>query len=214
MAAASGYGVDIQATIDVGGNPQLTANFSPNGDLAKPRWSICAPPDVTRCSPTGQTGSLQPGTVAAGTVFLASATFGGQTYEARSAPWGGRVRATAPPRLVGRPKVGAKVHGVGGAWTGGWGSEFDRLRVQACRTMTGKHCVTLSAQGEAYPGSGRHAVVVRARYVGWYLFAYDQRFARDTLFALPAYGSAAAIPPLKTGRTVARSAPAGPVENP
>jgi hypothetical protein len=53
--------------------------------------------------------------------------------------------------------------------------------------------------------------MVPRRYVGWYLFAYDQRLARDTAFAEPGYNEAAAVPPLHTGRTVTRSSPVGPV---
>jgi hypothetical protein len=208
--AAARYGVEIQATVDPFGDPQLTANFRPDAGLAEVRWSICSPPDVTRCTRTHRAGGLQPGEVAPGTVFAAIARYHGHTYRARTVPWGGRLRAAAPPRLEGRPEVGAAVEPAGASWTGGWGSEFSRLRVQACRTITGKHCVTLSAEGEAYPGRGRRAVI-RRRYVGWYLFAYDQRLAHDTIFATPAYGSAEAVPPLQPGPTVAPSAPIGPV---
>jgi hypothetical protein len=56
-------------------------------------------------------------------------------------------------------------------------------------------------------------VRVARRFIGWYLFAFDQRFAADTVFDDPAYGSPGAVPPLKVGRTVARSEPAGPVRS-
>ena len=120
---------------------------------------------------------------------------------------------TARPRLEGQPEVGATVKPVPGAWRGGWGAEFDRLRVQACRTIDARRCVTLSAEGEDYHGRHRRALL-RNRHVGWYLFAIDQRFARDTVFAGVGYGRASDIPPLEPGRTVARSAPVGPVRMP
>jgi hypothetical protein len=106
--------------------------------------------------------------------------------------------------------AGATVRPVGGRWTGGWGSELSRLRVQACRAREGRNCVTLSAEGVEYPGSHRTARVDR-RYVGWYLFAYDQRLARDTVFGGPAYGRPSDVPPLGAGGTVVRSAALGPV---
>jgi hypothetical protein len=56
-----------------------------------------------------------------------------------------------------------------------------------------------------HPGPHRR-VVVGARYVGWYLFAFDERLSRDTAFAEPGYGVPSAIPPLRTSRAVVRSA--------
>ena len=76
---ATACGVGIQAVFDAAGNPELVANFSPDGGLAKARWSICSPPDVTRCTPTPHLVALRPGPVPAGTVFEASATYEGRT---------------------------------------------------------------------------------------------------------------------------------------
>jgi hypothetical protein len=56
-----------------------------------------------------------------------------------------------------------------------------------------------------HPGPHRRAVV-RPRYAGWYLFAFAERLSRDEAFAEPGYASPRAIPPLKTSRTVVRSA--------
>jgi hypothetical protein len=60
-------------------------------------------------------------------------------------------------------------------------------------------------------GFSKRPVVVGRRFIGWYLFAFDQRFAADTIFASPGHGLPAAVPALKLGATVARSAPLGPV---
>jgi len=56
--------------------------------------------------------------------------------------------------------------------------------------------------------------VVGAWFTGWYLFAFDQRFAHDTAFGLPGYGSPAAVPAINASATVARSVPLGPVIGP
>jgi hypothetical protein len=226
-ATQTGYGVDIQAIYSRAGNPSLVANFYPDGALAKPRWSICMPPDINVCSPARSAGQfLQPGPMPAGTVFEAAAAYSGHLYIARTARWKGSVRAVVAPRLHGRPRSGDAVTPRGAVWTGGWasvrnykpkdaldsggrGRNFDFLSVEACRTRTGRHCVNLSRpKGD---GFSRRPVTVRRRFVGWYLFAFDQRLAADTIFSSPAYGLPAAVPPLRTGPTVARSAPLGPV---
>lgn len=226
------YGVDIQAVYDAHGNPALVANFSPDGGLATPRWSVCSPPNVTVCTPARPSADrgFEPGATPAGTIFQATATYKGHTYAARSAPWQGTVRAIVPPRLDGHPRYRARVTAHGASWTGGWktdptftpqdgndsggrGPNFDYLRVQACRTRDGRRCVTVSAPGEGF-GFARRPPVVSNSFTGWYLFAFDERFAHDTAFAEPGYGSPSAVPPLQAGATVARSAPLGPVIGP
>jgi hypothetical protein len=63
-------------------------------------------------------------------------------------------------------------------------------------------------------GFSNRPVVVGEWFTGWYLFAFDQRFAKDTAFAEPGYLTAAAIPPVIASTTVARSAPVGPIIGP
>jgi len=230
-SARPGYGVDIQAIYDTAGNPSLVANFSPDGGLPKPRWSICSPSSVNVCRPANNaTQFLTPGPTPAGTVFQATATYEGKTYVARSAPWLGTVRATVPPRLNGHPRYGAAVTPHGASWTGGWqsdssykpqdggdsggrGPNFDFLSVEACRTRAARRCVNLSAPTESY-GFSKRPPVVGAWFTGWYLFAFDQRLAHDTAFAQPGYRTPAVVPAVKAGATVARSAPVGPVIGP
>jgi hypothetical protein len=224
---ADRYSVDIQAVYTGAGEPLLGANFFPNGALATPHWSICRPPDVSACTPTVAGQELRPGSTRPGTVFEASATYDRRTYTARSAVWLGTVRAISPPRLIGRPAIGATVAAHGARWSGGWqtdpawrphdgsdsggrGASFDYLRIEACRTRDGKRCVTISAPNQGYGFSNRPPVVA-ARFAGWYLFAFDERFAHDTAFAGVGLSSPEALPPLKAGPTIARSAPAGPI---
>jgi hypothetical protein len=212
IAAPIGNGVSIQALYDKAGNPEMGANFIPNGNLAKPSWSKCPPPNVNICTPASSSQFLRAGPTPAGTVFQASATYRGQTYIARTAPWQGTVQATSPPALEGRPRYQAAVRPEGASWAGGWGGEFDFLSIEACRTRSATHCVNLSAaEGEGF--SSRPAIV-GAWFTGWYLFAFDQRLAKDTAFAEPGYPTAAGIPPIRAGATVARSAPAGPIIGP
>jgi hypothetical protein len=205
--------VGIQAIYDEAGNPDLTANFLPDGSLAKPSWSICPPPDVNVCTPArSKSQFLQAGPTPAGTVFQASATYRGHTYIARTVPWQGTVQATSPPRLDGSPRYHAAVRPEGASWAGGWGSDFDFLSVEACRTTDATRCVNLSA-AKGYGFSSRPPIV-GAWFTGWYLFAFDQRLAHDTAFAEPGYSTAAAIPPVKAGPTVGRSGPVGPIIGP
>ena len=223
------YSIDIQAVYDAAGNPSLVANFSPDGGLAKPRWSTCSPPDLNVCTPTSATQSLNAGATSAGTVFQATATYKGRTYVARTAPWLGTVRAVIAPRLTGQPLYDATVTPYAANWTGGWqsdptykphdgddsgghGPDFDFLNVEACRTRAARHCVNLSAP--AGYGFSKRPPVVDAWFTGWYLFAIDGRFAYDTSFAESGYRNAATAPPVRLGATAAHSAPFGPVIGP
>ena len=222
------YGVGIQAVYDQSGDPLLVANFLPNGGLAKPRWSICAPPDASVCKPAPSASQeLIPGATKPGTVFKATATYRGTTYAATSAVWQGQVRAVRPPRLSSEARVGARVRAIAARWRGGWRVEpgyhsrrgaqsggrahaIDQLRVEACRTRGGAHCLNVSPVTWAGSSKGG-AVRVGARFKGWYLFAFDQRFSGDQAFATSGYGSPEDSPTLTVGATVARSRPYGPV---
>ena len=123
--------------------------------------------------------------------------------------WHGRVTAASRPRLLGQPRVGARVNPVRAGWTGGWGNESDQLGVEACRTKTARHCVIVSGGGLGCPDHSR--AVARRAIKGWYLFALDARSPADEVCAGVAYGSESDIPLWHVGRTVARSAPLGPV---
>jgi hypothetical protein len=92
-------------------------------------------------------------------------------------------------------------------------ADLPQQRGRFARDAQAKRCVTLSAPGEGFGFSNRPPII-GAWYTGWYLFALDGRFAHDTIFAAPAYGSPASVPPWKLGATVARSAPTGPVIGP
>lgn len=221
------YGVVIQAVYDRNGNPLLGANFSPDGALAKPRWSICAPPTTSVCKPVaGSSQELTPGATAPGTVFKAIATYRGTTYAAISAMWKGQLHALRRPGL-GEPRVGVRVSPTRATWQGGWkavgsyhsqlGAQsggrapaIDQLSVEACRTRSGAHCLNLSPVAVATGDTGA-AVRIGSRFKGWYLFAFDQHFSGDTAFATPAYGKPQDVPTLRVGPTVARSRPYGPV---
>jgi hypothetical protein len=223
------YSVDIQAVYDQNGNPSLVANFAPNGALATPRWSICPPPNSSTCTPASSTSQeLTPGPTRAGTVFQASAVYMGTTYTGISAVWEGQLHAVRAPTLKGEPRVGARVSPTVATWQGGWQTQLnyqrpqdgaqsggrapaiDQLRVEACRTRKGTHCLNLSQVTSAGSSNGS-AVRIGRRFKGWYLFALDQRFSGDAAFATPAYRSPEDAPTLKVGPTVARSAAYGPV---
>ncbi|MGH2858371.1 MAG: hypothetical protein ACRDMJ_12925, partial [Solirubrobacteraceae bacterium] len=230
---AARYEISVQAVYDASGNPSLTANFS--GPI-HPRWSICTPADPSVCRPApgsraigGASAALQVGATPVGTVFEATARYRGRAYEARTAPWQGTVRATGASQLSGSARYGARVTPDGASWVGGWqavpsigaepglarrGANFDYLSVEACRTQDARRCVTI-ASPYASPGArGGQAPPIGAWFTGWYLFAIDQRFTADEAFALPGYGSPAAVPPVKLDAVAVRSAPLGPVAGP
>jgi hypothetical protein len=226
----SSYGIDIQAIYDQNGNPLIGANFRPKANLASPSWETCPPPNASTCTPASTDAqSLEPGPSPAGTVFQATATYEGHTYTARSAVWLGQVRAIHRPRLEGRPQTGSMVMAKPARWHGGWRPDpgykpqlgamsggrlpaFDFLSVEACRTKSASRCINLTAGGSSR-ASAQQPVRVTRRFIGWYLFAFDERLPADTVFDAPAYGSPGAVPPLKLGPTVGRSGPSGPVRS-
>lgn len=202
----------IQAVFDSHGNPSLVANFTGAGPA--PQWSICPPAPGAGCVPTKQTGFpvLTPGPEPAGTVFVATDTARGRTYRA-SVTWQGQVTSVTPPRVVGTPRFGAHVTAVAGRWTGGWGTEFDQLGVEACRSPRGTGCVVMSGGQYGCPGQPARAVV-GGWLPGMYLFAFDLRSARDEACAGVGYAYPGAIPPWPVQQVVSRSAPYGPVKGP
>ena len=197
-----------QLVFDDAGLPELVANPVPHGDKGDVSWAKCAPGGA--CSPAGVGPGLEPGDVPAGTSFVATVSYQGTTTSDTSPPWLGRVTATGSPLLDGPARAGATVTPRAAAWSGGWGSEYDDLRVEACRTPAAARCQTVSAPGEDYPDNDRPAVVGPA-YAGWYLFALDTRYAANTMFAGVGYNDVAAVPPRRVRRTTVRSAPNGPV---
>ena len=159
-----------QRLFDLDGNPQLMANPSPDGTKGTVSWAICRP-GAAACDPAGSERFLEPGPQPAGTVFEASVDYQGSLTTDRSEAWGGRVVATARPRLAGRARVGRRVRVRKASWTGGWGDESDLLVVQVCRTRTARHCAILAARA------------IPRRYRGWYAFAVDRRLPAQQAFA-------------------------------
>ena len=103
------YGVSIQDVFNAAGNPLLIANFSPDGSLATPRWSICLPDAQGPCTPAAaENHALEPGPEPAGTRFVATASYADRTYSA-AVTWQGRVQAVSAPTLRGTPREGGVV---------------------------------------------------------------------------------------------------------
>jgi hypothetical protein len=206
------YAVAIQAVFDQRGDPILGANFSPDGSLAQPTFSICLP-NPGRCKPTHAVhGELEPGREPAGTVFEASATYEHNVYSSRVI-WHGTVATLHPPQLTGAARVGARVMPVAGDWGGGWGGETDQLGVEACRSSTGAECRMLGGGELGCPDQSSRPKVGNW-YTGWYLFAVDARLAADDACAGTGYFSNADLPLWSLGVTVQRSVAAGRVTGP
>ena len=203
-ARASVYGVAIQAVFNGAGNPLLVANFSPDGSLATPHWSICPPDSGGACTiAAAKDGSLETGPEPARTRFVASARYAGRTYSA-AVTWQGRVQAVSAPALRGIAREGRVVNPLPARWTGGWGGEFDQLGVEACATASGTRCRMLGG-GELGCPDNTSRPRLRGWFTGWYLFALDARLAKDDACAGTGYFANADLPPWEVSETVVRS---------
>ncbi len=223
-SAPTSYGVDIQAIYDTAGNPSLVANVAPDGGLATPRWSICSPPNVNICTPARSASQFFDARVDAGRNGLCSDRDlqGQELCPAHRTVAGNRSgdRLTTTYRA---PRYGAAITPHAASWTGGWqadpgyrpadggdsggrGPNSNFRSVEACPTRAARHCVNLSAPADR-GGFSERPPVVGAWFTGWYLFAFDQRFAHDTAFAAPGYSTPVAVPAVKASATVPRSGP-------
>lgn len=210
--AATRYSVEIQAVFNRAGDPLLVANFSPDGSLATPHWSICRPDAGGRCTAAAKNQVLRPGPEPAGTRFLATARYAGRTYSA-AVTWNGRVQALTLPSLGGIPREGGVVDPLPGQWNGGWGGEFDQLGVEACATASGTRCRMLGG-GELGCPDNSSPTPLRGWFTGWYLFALDARLPRDGACAGTGYIANADLPLWRIGPTVTRSAALGQITGP
>jgi hypothetical protein len=213
-----------QGSLTASGNPKPTVVSFPDGASGDMHWSMCRPPDTGACEAIASIGgTANPGPEPAGTVFKLIATYQRHTYS-QSLTWHGAIGVATRPSLTGRARFGATVTSSAASWRGGWGTEYDQLGIEACRTVQGTGCVMLSGNElECSPsGCGSRGGVPfirpnRARignwYTGWYVFALDAHRGTD-LSELVGYGSPAAIPPWPTNATVARSTAYGPVTGP
>jgi hypothetical protein len=198
------YGVSIQDVFNAAGNPLLIANFSPDGSLATPRWSICLPDSGGPCTPAAtKDHALEPGPEPAGTRFVATASYAGRTYSA-AVTWQGRVQAVSAPTLGGTPREGGVVDPLPARWTGGWDGDLDQLGVEACATARGTRCRMLGG-GELGCPDRTSRPRLRGWFTGWYLFALDARLSTESVCAGTGYITNADLPLWKVGETVVRS---------
>lgn len=225
--AVSKSGVEIQQSYDKRGNPALTANIRGAVKVSSPpHWSICPGGSMANCHPVQSSGGdsrssvINPGPTPKSTVFKATVTsVSGHTYVAFTGAWEGTVGVVRWPTVTGTPRVGSVVVPHAGRWKGGWSAmptpnlnaeataaNSDALSIEACRTLTGRHCVNLTPPGD-HAGYSTRPVIVGASFVGRYLFAFDQRLGSPVLTAQPGYPSPAAMPVVKVGDTAAQSAP-------
>ncbi|MDQ6750310.1 MAG: hypothetical protein M3Z33_06120 [Actinomycetota bacterium] len=130
-----------------------------------------------------------------GTVFAATQ----DGVMVRSEPWRGRLRASGPPRVAGKVRVGRVVRPVAAAWQGGWGQERDWLQLQACRTARGDGCVVILDEikyGSCRSGGGRR---LPARYAGRWLRVVDRRIGQIQPFTLEGYSVPEGVRPHRPG---------------
>src|SRR4051812_32934613 len=203
-----------QHVFDNEGLPQLIANPVPDGGKGKiVAWRICAPGAACRSVAVDDDRSLEPGDVAAQTVFEADAVANdGTVTTAHSKPWLGRVTASVPPAVAGTPAVGQLIRPVPASWAGGWQGDSDLLKLEVCKDATGGRCETLSAQGEDPPVCPGAAAVLGRRYAGWWVRAVDHRISAQSAFAGVGYSAARFVPIAKLSRVTVRSELVGPIQ--
>ncbi len=198
------YGVDIQAIFNAAGDPWLVANFTPDGSLATPHWSMCPPAPQDACTPAASKHQeLKPGPEPAGTRFVAAARYAGRTYSA-AVTWQGRVQAVSAPAIAGIPREGSVITPLRAQWTGGWQGDSDQLGVEACARANGTSCRMLGG-GELGCPDNTSRPRLRGWFTGWYLFALDARLPTGDACAGTGYYANADLPVWRVGQTVARS---------
>jgi len=184
------------------GAGELIANPTPDG-WGFVSWAQC-PPGGAACAPVRSTGWVLrvPPATAAGTRFQATSRGNGLEVTRTSDPWLGPPRSLAPPRAIGRLRVGSLVRPVPGTWAGGWGDEKPILQLQACPRRDERGCEVVSATfyWDQCPGTG---AVLGRRYVGWYLRVADNRWAREPMFAAYGVFRPSALRPYTEGPTTA-----------
>ena len=206
--------------LQTNGNPEPSVQAGGNGGT----WLVCIP-GARRCKQLATLGGVaRTGPEPAGTIFKINGGRPGHPDWARLT-WHGALHVTKPPELSGTPHVGATVRVSAAHWSGGWGSAFDELGIEACHTRRASQCAVLvgMAVGCYRSGCGMGGgaakyyspddVRVGPWYSGWYLFAFDAHLMDDASTALgyPSYG---VEPPWPTNRIVVRSRPYGPVTGP
>lgn len=215
----------VSGYLAANGNPEPGVSSYPDGAMQTGRWSMCAPHAGTCTSLSTNLGQAEPGPQPAGTVFRMRVRWDGRTYS-RRLRWRGALRVQRAPTLTGTLRVGATVRVAAAQWSGGWGTEFDALGIEACRTIRARHCVMLTGDWIDCSSSGcgiRGGLVgttnaathahVGSWFTGWYLFALDARLSNDVSGAV-GWSSYAAIKPWPRNRVIARSRPYGPISGP
>jgi hypothetical protein len=200
-------------TFDAQGDPQPVVYDNAHGGTGSVAWSMC-PADGSPCFSAGSAQTLTAGPTSPGTVIVANGVWDAQPIALR-ATWLGTVTAVAPPELHGRAVVGTQVSASGATWSGGWGDDLSAVRVQACRTRDARDCGSVT-RGNVVTGEPLEATpTIPARYAGWYLFAVDVRRSREAVpVNRPGFLLTGPLPSVLPGKTIAFSAPVGPVVGP
>jgi hypothetical protein len=138
-------------------------------------------------------------------VGVASSSEGHRASPAKPSadPFGVSIQAVFD--AAGNPVLVANFSPVAASWTGGWGSEYDQLGVEVCRTRAGRDCRMLGGGEYGCPDQSSRTRL-GGWFTSWYLFALDARTPKDGLCAGTGYLDNADLPLWKLGPTVVRSA--------
>jgi hypothetical protein len=203
-ASAQGGLPAIGATLTSDGWPHLTAS-SATPSAPAPTWRVCAP-DCGAVVAEGTT--FAPGPTAVGTAFEATITAAdGTTTTDRTPAWQGRVAVAAPPTVTGEARIGRPVATQPGTWTGGWGDEFSVAGLRACRTPEATNCREVAPGNPFGPGRQAATTAVDPAFAGWYVGAWERRYASRSVFPAvaivpPPFGTPADERPAVVGDAV------------
>lgn len=208
-AQVTGTTLDISQEIYAnGGNPALVANSKPVG--GKPiDWQRCHPDASTCVSLPSTFAYVSLGETLPGTVFKASISGAVDPEVLTSSTWLGTVSALTPPTITGSPTVGGIVKGIAGTWSGGWGRDRDSITVLACKKPTSATCDVVT--GAWQTGDRYVDRPIAPAYLGWTLFAVNERLSGDELFPMMLLGKRRSNPLLQPAATGSVSAGYGPV---
>ena len=169
---ASGAGAlgkyPFQALLNQDGSGHIFMN-----DGRTPSWEVCKP-GPTECRPFA-TGNFNTNGAPAGSVFWG----GGNLI---TPLWKGNLRSVAPPTVQGEVRANEIVTPVAGEWAGGWETDFDRVSLSICKTVSGGRCLQINHEEPLRRSCGPdEAALLDPAFAGRYLRVVDHRYGTGTI---------------------------------
>lgn len=169
-SAGAAETIRMQALLNDDGSGRLFVNTGAGEPWS---WEACSP-DLASCAPFGTGREIATAGASPETVFRVSGNPAAGLIPGVSPAWHGNVAPAGAPSISGIVRANELVIPVPGTWSGGWENEPDFMQLSACRTPTGKNCVTLT-HSHYVGGCANEAAVLDPAFVGDYLRVADRR---------------------------------------